>query len=185
MKTEDSVFGVTGAPSHAQAQRQPSPFVPPAQVERTSHRHAQWPRLPPRQARSAPSKAEYRRLTGEWRASKGAPISNAGCDLSVSELVLAFCRHAQSYYRRPDGTQTSEVSIYKSVLRLLRRAYGHTPAKDFGPLCLIIFILYGAALLGVVGYWIAFEISHRWRVRQRERMTAWQRRVRAGTGAGV
>ena len=26
--------------------------------------------------------------------------------------------------------------MYKLVLRLLRRTYGHMPAKDFGPLCL-------------------------------------------------
>lgn len=85
---------------------------------------------------SAASKQEYQRLTGEWRAVKGVTPVVTGPGLAVSELVLAFWRHAQSYYRRPDGTPTSEVSIYKQVLRLLRRTYGHTPAKDFGPLCL-------------------------------------------------
>lgn len=84
----------------------------------------------------ASSKSEYRRLTGEWRAAKGIAPVIAGTDLAVSELILAFWRHAQSHYRKPDGTPTSEIAVYKQVLKVLRRLYGHTRAKDFGPLCL-------------------------------------------------
>src|SRR5215213_1332156 len=86
---------------------------------------------------SVASRQEYQRLTGEWRATKATPVGcRAFADISVVELILAFWRHAESYYRRPDGTPTSEIHIYKLVLRLLRRPYGHMQAKDFGPLCL-------------------------------------------------
>ena len=74
---------------------------------------------------SAESKAEYRRLTAEWMASKGVPPSVTGADLTVSELILAYWRHAKTYYRRLD--------LYKLALRPLRQLYGHTRAADFGP----------------------------------------------------
>ena len=67
---------------------------------------------------SAASKAEYRRVSAEWLAAKGVPPPSAGADLTVSELILAFWRHAQDYYRKPDGTVTSEVAVYKLVLRV-------------------------------------------------------------------
>jgi integrase len=61
---------------------------------------------------SAASIAEYRRLTAEWLANAGLPV-NARNDLTVSELVLAFWKHAQAYYRRADGSQTKEVGLYR------------------------------------------------------------------------
>src|SRR5262249_32834886 len=39
--------------------------------------------------------------------------------------------HAQTYYRHPDGTPTSELADYKLSLRPLRQLFGHTPARDF------------------------------------------------------
>ena len=45
-----------------------------------------------------------------------------------------FLLGKQSHYRKPDGTPTSELAVYKQVLKVLRRLYGHTKAKDFGPL---------------------------------------------------
>jgi integrase len=43
-------------------------------------------------------------------------------------------RHAEQHYRRPDGTQTTEVREYARAFGPLRRHYGRTPARDFGPL---------------------------------------------------
>jgi integrase len=40
------------------------------------------------------------------------------------------------HYRRPDGTPTSEQQLIRQALRPLRRLYGHTLARDFGPLAL-------------------------------------------------
>jgi integrase len=40
------------------------------------------------------------------------------------------------HYRHPDGNPTSELADYKLSLRPLRHSYGHTPAREFGPLAL-------------------------------------------------
>ena len=84
------------------------------------------------------SRAEYDRLIAEWLAN-GRSLPNRkdeSADLTVSELILLFWKHVETHYRRSDGTQTSEVGEYRLSLRILRQLYGHTAAKDFGPLSL-------------------------------------------------
>jgi hypothetical protein len=54
----------------------------------------------------------------------------------VAELILTFFNHVEQHYRRPDGTQTSEVAEFRRTLRLVRIHYGLSMAKDFGPLAL-------------------------------------------------
>jgi hypothetical protein len=54
----------------------------------------------------------------------------------VAELIAAFWAHAKSYYRRPDGSATSELGVYKQLLRFVRQRYGRTPVSEFGPLSL-------------------------------------------------
>jgi integrase len=84
----------------------------------------------------------YRRTIAEWlsrSASVTAPASARSdqLDLTVNELILAFwTRFAEGHYRRPDGTPTGELDNYRDSLRPLRRLYGSTPARDFGPLAL-------------------------------------------------
>jgi integrase len=85
---------------------------------------------------SPASRAEYARVIAEWEANGRRPPGTADEGLSVNELILAFLRHAQEHYRRPDGTPTGEVGEYKVTLRTLKALYGHTPAADFGPLAL-------------------------------------------------
>src|SRR5262245_12113212 len=84
------------------------------------------------------SQAEYLRVLGEWQAAgcRLAPAPSVGSDLSVNELILRFWPHAEQHYRHPDGTPTSELADYRLSLRPLRLAYGHTAARDFGPLAL-------------------------------------------------
>lgn len=87
---------------------------------------------------SRESKAEYARLIAEWTAA-GWCIPHAGpapADLTINELLVRFWAHVTAYYRHPDGSPTSEVDNYRLSLRPLKRLYGHTPAKDFGPLAL-------------------------------------------------
>lgn len=88
--------------------------------------------------KSKASKLEYDRVIAEWLAAgRNLPTSareNEG--LTVSELVLRFWEHAQTYYRHADGTPTSEVAVYKAALCPLRKLYGHTVADEFGPLSL-------------------------------------------------
>jgi integrase len=51
----------------------------------------------------------------------------------MNELILSWLKHAKTYYRKPDGTPTSEVECYKMPLRVLKELYGSTPAGSFGP----------------------------------------------------
>jgi integrase len=85
---------------------------------------------------SAASRAEYNRLVSEWMAHGGRLPQNQASDLTVTELVAAFWKFAQLYYRAPDGRPTSEVANYKTLLRRLKVLYGRTRAADFGPLSL-------------------------------------------------
>jgi integrase len=86
---------------------------------------------------SPEARAEYNRVIAELAAFGGSlpgPDPAAYVDLTVNELLVAFLRHAEAYYRRPDGTQSRELEDYKLSLRPLRELYGLTRAKDFGPL---------------------------------------------------
>ena len=87
---------------------------------------------------SSQSKAEYARLIAEWTAA-GWCIPHVGpapADLTVNEMLVRFWTHVTAYYRHADGAPTSEVDSYRLSLRPLKALYGHTPAKDFGPLAL-------------------------------------------------
>jgi integrase len=87
---------------------------------------------------SLASRAEYDRLVAEWLANgrrPPLPAGPGGSDLTVNELALAFLRWAEGYYRK-GGKVTSEISNIKTAIRPLRKRYGHTPARDFGPLAL-------------------------------------------------
>ena len=55
--------------------------------------------------------------------------------MSVDELILAYFRHAQSYYVK-DGRPTSEQDNIRQALRPVRRLYGASPALEFGPVAL-------------------------------------------------
>jgi integrase len=90
------------------------------------------------------SQEKYARTIAEWlttgRAKALTPPSpgrrSAG-EMTVNAMILAFLtRHADAYYRHADGTPTGEVDNFKDALRPLRRLYGRTLVKDFGPLAL-------------------------------------------------
>jgi integrase len=86
--------------------------------------------------RSVESLAEYDRLLAEWLASgRRLPVSVGGSDGTVNELMLAYIRHAEGYYRK-DGKPTSEVRNIGLAIRPVRQLYGHTMASRFGPLAL-------------------------------------------------
>jgi integrase len=83
---------------------------------------------------TALSRAEYARVLAEWEAAgRSLPKAATAADLSVNEMLVGFWKHAQRHYNRPDGKELGE---YRRALRPLKRQYGHTPAKDFGPLAL-------------------------------------------------
>jgi hypothetical protein len=84
-------------------------------------------------------RGEYKRLLAEWLGS-GRQVDTSSRsfgspDLSFNELILAYLAHADGYYRK-NGKPTSETANIKLALRPLRRLYGYTAVKDFGPLAL-------------------------------------------------
>jgi integrase len=82
---------------------------------------------------TAQSKAEYRRVLVEWEANgRQLPAREAAADLTVAELIERYWKHAEGYYRRADGTPTSEVAALRYSLRPLNFLFGQTPARDFG-----------------------------------------------------
>src|SRR4051812_15387655 len=56
---------------------------------------------------SPESKAEYERVLAEWRIGQVPRTAPAG--LSVAEVLVRYWKHAEAYYRHPDGTPTHEV----------------------------------------------------------------------------
>jgi integrase len=80
---------------------------------------------------TAASKREYNRVIAEWLAS-GGQARPAGEPLTINETILAYWRHAKDYYRNSPG----EMARIREAVRPLKQLYGHTPAKDFGPLAL-------------------------------------------------
>ena len=82
------------------------------------------------------SRAEFDRLLAEWLSNGRrlpAPASAHGTDLSVNELSLAYLAFADGYYTKR-GKPTSEPGSIRQTIRPLRQLYGHTLAREFGPL---------------------------------------------------
>jgi integrase len=86
---------------------------------------------------TAESRVEYARVIAEWEANGRRPPAPgaAGADLSVNELILAYIRFAETYYVK-NGKPTSQMARVRIALRQVRALYGHTGARDFGPLAL-------------------------------------------------
>src|SRR5690349_241800 len=76
------------------------------------------------------SKQEYDRLCGEYLAAGRMLPSDNRDELSVVELLDAFWTHAQQYYGRKGG----ETGNYKTLITRLRKLYGPTLVREFGPL---------------------------------------------------
>jgi integrase len=85
---------------------------------------------------SAESKAEYARLLGEFQAGHGSLPGTDGplCDLTINELLVGYLRHCDSYYCRTDGSPTGQAEQVQYALRPVMERYGHTLARNFGPL---------------------------------------------------
>src|SRR5262245_9545996 len=66
------------------------------------------------------SRAEYARVLGEWEASGRsllAPAAAVSSDLSVNELILAYWKHAQSYYGF--DCERGDEGCFRSALRIV------------------------------------------------------------------
>lgn len=93
---------------------------------------------------SPESQERYDRLIQEWllrgrqppQPAQAEPLSHGPPDargsLTVSELILAFWRHAEQHYH----DSPAEQERIRLSVRPLRELYGRTPAGQFGPLAL-------------------------------------------------
>jgi integrase len=85
------------------------------------------------------SKAKYATLIAE-RASPAAVAASkpgdAGQNLTVNEVILAFLKYAKMYYVK-NGIVTDEYDCIKSAVRWPVKLYGQIPANEFGPLKLM------------------------------------------------
>ena len=79
------------------------------------------------------SRSEYDRLVSEWIAN-GRRL-RPDTDITVVEVVNAYRRFAERYYRK-NGAVTREYGCIKEALKIVRELYGRTTANDFGPLAL-------------------------------------------------
>jgi hypothetical protein len=85
---------------------------------------------------SPESRGEHDRLTAEWLLNGrrlSAPDAGAGGDLTVNELPVEYLGHADTYYVK-NGRPTKEPEDLRYAIRPLRQLYGHTQARDFGPM---------------------------------------------------
>jgi len=79
------------------------------------------------------SRLEYDRLVSEWIAN-GRQL-RPETDITVVEVVNAYRRFAERYYRK-NGAVTREYGCIKEALKIVRELYGRTAANEFGPLAL-------------------------------------------------
>jgi integrase len=81
---------------------------------------------------SPESRAEYDRVTAQWLANgRQLPPSDRPSEgFTVSQLCIAYLRHAQEKYKDARW----ELDKVKKVLKVLRNLYGSTQIQDFGPL---------------------------------------------------
>ena len=84
---------------------------------------------------------KYHRLLAEAQACVATPDARSesvadGQALRIDELLVAYWDRRVGPYYVKDGRPTSERDNIRQALRFLRKLYGHTPARDFGPLAL-------------------------------------------------
>lgn len=83
---------------------------------------------------SAEAFQRYQALCAELDA--GGRLPARAPDFTIVELCARFLVHAHEHYKKPDGTVSSEVGNFKSVVGILRELYGAKPVAEFGPLAL-------------------------------------------------
>jgi integrase len=84
---------------------------------------------------------QYHRLLAELHASPPAsssPVQSTESDLGplIDELLVAYWERRVLTYYVKDGRPTSERGNIRQALKFLRKLYGSTRARDFGPLAL-------------------------------------------------
>ena len=78
------------------------------------------------------SRAKYDQFVAEWLAA-GRRVRVTASDLSIAELCAAFKRHAEMFYRKPDGTPTGTAWNCRAATGFLDRLYGTMDVAAFTP----------------------------------------------------
>ena len=78
------------------------------------------------------TREKYHRFIAEWLAN-GRRLPVSPDDITIVELLDRFFSHADTYYRRPDGSHSSEIKVFRLALRPLKELYGTANVADFGP----------------------------------------------------
>jgi len=74
----------------------------------------------------------YHRTIAEWLAN-GCQVNVDPETITVVELIARYWDHCKTYYARSDGSESSTLHNIRNALAPVRRLYGATMAKDFGP----------------------------------------------------
>lgn len=77
---------------------------------------------------SPESLERYNALLAEYEAGQASRST-----ITVGRLAILFMQHAESYYRRADGTPTMEASNFRYALRSLTREFRDLPLRHLGP----------------------------------------------------
>ena len=62
---------------------------------------------------------KYHQTIAEWLAA-GKQLDQPLDGMTINEIIARFWVHAQTYYVRPDGTQTWELNNFRQALRPLQ-----------------------------------------------------------------
>jgi len=81
------------------------------------------------------SRVEYDRLIAEWLAAGRPAAQTSDAELTVAEILAEYLQWARQHFRK-NGSETSELTCIKAVMRRIRFLYGRKPASEFGPLAL-------------------------------------------------
>src|SRR5262245_51736527 len=76
---------------------------------------------------TAASRREYDPVIGEW-VTAGRRLPTDPNAITIAEVVAAYRKHCQSYYRHPDGTPTSESARVDREIAPLVKLYGKSAA---------------------------------------------------------
>lgn len=89
------------------------------------------------------SHQHYDRIIAEWLNSGRRPVARditpdhrPEGEITVSEIIIEYWRHAQDYYRDRNGKPSGEQGKIRVVLRQVKRLYGSARVVEFGPLAL-------------------------------------------------
>jgi integrase len=81
---------------------------------------------------SAQARANYEGLISRWLA-HGRCLLEHQDGGSVNDLMLAYIKHAEGYYRPTDGKKSAELECLRDALKILKSLHGRTAAVEFGP----------------------------------------------------